>query len=433
MAGSAIIEVVIGMIFVFIVLSILVQQINTIIAYVLNLRAKHLRNGLEQLIEDPVIRTKILAHPLINIIAYSIPSDTHMTAQQAEQATNLGATTNVEWIEPQTFVEALTRVLAVGVERQDFYGPLRTAVEQLPPSTDKSTIREIIGDLNRFRTNLPTLRGAIDALDDLEQRTGILAALDQVEQEVSALEIEPNDLATLLTGVRRITNPKFKDKLEAVLASAMDLEDARTKLAVWFDSSMDRVTAAYARRMQYLTIGIGAILVLLLNIDTFHLAHTLWNDSALRETIVSAAESRVENGLAEEVVVPTVTFIQPEVTPEAGVIATLAPAPAVNLGGVLTEGQEVATRVNALMELRLPIGWEFKNYRTSEEVEALSEVELLNDPRSDSRNLRNLFPQDNADWLGFILVKIGGLIATIVAVSQGAPFWFSIISRVINR
>ncbi len=38
-------------------------------------------------------------------------------------------------------------------------------------------------------------------------------------------------------------------------------------------------------------------------------------------------------------------------------------------------------------------------------------------------------PGNSPDWLSNILKKVVGLIVTMIAVAQGAPFWFDLLQR----
>jgi hypothetical protein len=38
----------------------------------------------------------------------------------------------------------------------------------------------------------------------------------------------------------------------------------------------------------------------------------------------------------------------------------------------------------------------------------------------------------NKPWALFLLVKLFGLLLTTLAITQGAPFWFDLLSRVVN-
>ena len=63
MLDSGIVDVAIGLIFVFSLLAILVTQINTFLGNVLNWRAKTLKTGLQQLLTDKEIQAKVTCAP----------------------------------------------------------------------------------------------------------------------------------------------------------------------------------------------------------------------------------------------------------------------------------------------------------------------------------------------------------------------------------
>ena len=60
MFDSPILEVIVGMIFIYSLLSVLVTQINTVVATVLRLRARHLLEGITELVQDPILRAKLV-------------------------------------------------------------------------------------------------------------------------------------------------------------------------------------------------------------------------------------------------------------------------------------------------------------------------------------------------------------------------------------
>ena len=81
---SSILEIAIGMVFVFSLLSLLVTQINTLVLNVLNLRAKQLKEGLLHMVSDKELQAKILAHPLIRMVETAVDPKLSLTAEQAE-------------------------------------------------------------------------------------------------------------------------------------------------------------------------------------------------------------------------------------------------------------------------------------------------------------------------------------------------------------
>ena len=69
MSISSIIELTIGLIFVYILLSLVCSSLNEIIAHITRLRARTLKKGIERLLTDENIRQDFFAHPLIKSLS----------------------------------------------------------------------------------------------------------------------------------------------------------------------------------------------------------------------------------------------------------------------------------------------------------------------------------------------------------------------------
>ncbi|MBN1963091.1 MAG: hypothetical protein JW910_00490 [Anaerolineae bacterium] len=308
--GSSIIEMGLGLVLVFMVMSLLVSQINNILKNALNVRGDTFRRELERLLQDPAIREQVFEHPGVQrLFEASSGSDVH----------NITAET-----------------LAV--------------------------------------TLIDVLAGSGEVLETLEN-------------------LENTPLVNLL--LESITDQRLRATLHTILTTARNLAAARHKIAEWFDTAMSTASAVYARRMQLISALTGLVLALLLNVDTIYLAQAFWNDPVLRQATVEAANT----ALAE---------IDPNATSE-------------DLVESVHQAQET---VDTLLELRLPIGW----YAQPVDDNTLA-VGGVN-PSSDTRNLWNLWPGNNPNWVGLLLLKVLGIALTTIAVMQGAPFWFDLLRRV---
>jgi hypothetical protein len=89
-----------------------------------------------------------------------------------------------------------------------------------------------------------------------------------------------------------------------------------------------------------------------------------------------------------------------------------------------TELDDIGTTVQKILDLQLPIGWEY--VEVTPDLIALNQQLGLPDPRTNSRNLYNFLRGD----LGLLLQKVLGILATTIAAAQGAPFWFDLLNRV---
>lgn len=108
MFGSTMLEVAIGLVMVFLLLSLICTSVNEFIAAVLNLRAKDLEKGIRELLGDPALAEKLYWHPLIKALrlgrrppAY-IPSATFALALMDMVApTGIGGTRSLSDVREQ--------------------------------------------------------------------------------------------------------------------------------------------------------------------------------------------------------------------------------------------------------------------------------------------------------------------------------------------
>ncbi len=242
MIGSAIIDVGIGLVLVYILISIIVTQMNSVLVNLLNLRAEHLRDGLEKLITDPNLRYELLTHPLINVV------QSEMSLQQKPSLAK--------------------RIRSV----------LRTFLELLfaPRLTKRS-------DTTNTSYVAPTVFADV-MIDALVKNPELLAQLQnvQVPQLIELLKARVDDV-------------NLERTLEALLSTASTIDEAKMKLVTWFNNGMDQLSNVFKGHVQYVSFMVGLLLAVVLNIDTVYMAQTFWNDPSTRELAVSAAQTIIRD------------------------------------------------------------------------------------------------------------------------------------------
>ena len=304
MFGSTILEVIIGMLFVYLLLSVLCSAIGEYLEAKWNNRAKLLHKGIQLLLNDstnpsasPDLAKQLYEHGLIRPLyrdAGTLPS----------------------YIPSRTFALALWN-MATG------------------------------GSNTGVTTNLREIRETVAKLPQQELRTALLTLIDEANG---------------------------------------DLGRARANIEGWYESAMDRVSGWYKRRTGYVMLALGIAIAAVINADTITLATALARNSALRSAVVSAAEQRLA---ANDGVKP----------PDGGGTTDADAREA-------AAAQAVVEAHGAVNALGLPIGW--KGWDAS-----------ADDPRR--------APDALMDWL----LKVVGVLLTGFAVSQGAPFWFDVLNKVI--
>ncbi len=323
MFGSPVLTLVIGLAFIYVLLSLICTGINEWIAQLVKLRSKTLAEGIESLLTDATIREQVYHHPLIESLSKNGKT---ATAKEHEHPSH---------IPPENFALAVLDTAA--------------ALGRAAESDDAA--KGTSNDGARFKT-FDELEAQLNLMPESELRTALLALVAKSERKI--------------------------DKL-------------LTEIESWFDNTMDRVSEWYKRKAQAILVVLALLLTVSLNADTLIIAKNLWQDQELRESVADAAALFVEqNPNLGRAAQPAQTTTTPDTT--SGQVTQ----PADTTGAQTPTVQESAAQLQAL---DLPLGWS-----------------------------KDDLPRDLGGWLA----KILGLFLTVIAVSQGAPFWFNLLNKLVN-
>lgn len=107
---------------------------------------------------------------------------------------------------------------------------------------------------------------------------------------LDAIQSVPGDMAQLGRDIDALPDPQIRRALQGIYQRADgDMEAMREALAGWFDSAMERVTAAYKRRAMMISLALSLLLAMLFNIDSIHLFKSLWQHPALAAQLGSGS------------------------------------------------------------------------------------------------------------------------------------------------
>ncbi len=99
---------------------------------------------------------------------------------------------------------------------------------------------------------------------------------------------------------QNVKDPQLNQLLKGIVdRTGGKLESMQRELAAWFDAAMDRVGGGYKRKTQLCSFIIALILAALLNVDTIHVAKTLWQQPMLAKTIEAKPGDTPEQALAK--------------------------------------------------------------------------------------------------------------------------------------
>jgi hypothetical protein len=245
MFGSAIIDIAIGIVFIFLLASVIASTINEIILSFLNMRGKELLTGIQTLLDDTGasgLVNKLYNHGQIYGL-FKGPFD-------LKKRGNLPS-----YIPSQNFVMAFLDIV---------------------PATAKESASD------QQKADAPAAPpGQPQPATALAQDAALFASLRDAAKQLAASP-----------GTEKVGKP-----LIAILDTAgNDVARLKKGLEDWYNSAMDRVSGWYKYRTQKILLVIGLVLAVAMNVDTINILKQLSRDSTLRQSIVAAAGSAKQPG-----------------------------------------------------------------------------------------------------------------------------------------
>jgi hypothetical protein len=116
---------------------------------------------------------------------------------------------------------------------------------------------------------------------------------------IAVLQMAVKDAPATVENIRVALGPDGKSPLknnklgplilQALDAAGDDLDAAKTHLETWYDASMERVTGWYKRRTQKILFAIGLFAAIVMNVDAVHVGRWLMLNPSERAAIVAQA------------------------------------------------------------------------------------------------------------------------------------------------
>jgi hypothetical protein len=102
----------------------------------------------------------------------------------------------------------------------------------------------------------------------------------------------PRTLDDVRKAIAALPDNLTKEALSSLAASTQtELSDFEQKVEAWYNASMDRAAGWYKRNAQRFLLVIALAVTVVLNVDTLHIALTLWNNPVARQATVDLADS----------------------------------------------------------------------------------------------------------------------------------------------
>jgi hypothetical protein len=227
MFGSTLLDIVIGLILVYLLLSLICSALNEIIEGFLKKRAADLERGIRELLHEEKgtgLLKSLYEHPLV--------SGLFKDKYDPNKTRNLPS-----YIPARSFAMALMDIVLPG-QANTSSGAAGASVSQsaLPAGSTNP---------------LKPLRDAIGNINNAEVKRALITLVD---------------------------------------AAGNDVSKARENIEAWYNSAMERVSGWYKRRAQLIILALGFLVVVAINADTIAITTSLSRDKAVRDSLVAEAQ-----------------------------------------------------------------------------------------------------------------------------------------------
>jgi hypothetical protein len=276
--SSPIIDLAIGLVFVFGVAAALASVVTELITRFIGLRGAYLLTGLRELVDSGKVSTDL------NHVEDDYATVTSLveskTAPNAEPTT--AAATSPE--SRPSSVPSATGALLGGpiLGSQGVAGQING--RKLTMETSKA------GRLPKMKPDpqAGTLRRQLRSLPSYISSTSFAEAVVDLVVPTSSGQ---TTMATIQAGIDALPSEMpLKASLVALAKNANDDSNRfRTSVEQWYDDHMDRVSGWYKRHVAKITLVIGGLLVVLLNLNAVTIGRTLYSESTVSAAISSIA------------------------------------------------------------------------------------------------------------------------------------------------
>ncbi|MEI2582963.1 hypothetical protein [Scytonema sp. PRP1] len=369
-------DIALGLVFIYLTLSLIASEIQELISTVLQWRAKHLKQSIELLmaggsqtgseeIEKAVELVKELyGDPIINTLNQQAKDGIEKGFRDVTKTIHSKVSKEKQsapsYIPSETFAITLLETLKIP-----------HLIEYVKNPSTQNNLRMILSTYKELKTGINDKNSEsyqrIEAIyGDIEQNQKFKNLVNSLPEHV------PDKLINSLTVIADRTRIKIDDLKEQANQFKKEVE-------TWFDRSMDRSSGVYKRNAKGVAILIGIAIAILTNTDTFFLLNRLSRDSAIRSVITQRAIQQAES--------------YP------------------NDINVIRQAQQ------DLRDASVPIGWQNINQQL--------DLEPLNTSQGNTANavLRKIWK---------VIAILCGWVVSGLAIAMGAPFWFDILNKVVN-
>ena len=225
---DAILEVAIGLVFVWLVISVATMEGQNRIGNLLNWRADYLEKSIFSMLKDKTLVDKFYNHPLVLELALKDKEGKAVKDKKGK------------------------------VKRPDY----------IPNPVFATAAFEVIMNAGKEGADVP-----VDTMSIDQMKASMISLVDKNPR---------------LAHVTHYIYPKMESIADDVDAK---IAEYRKNTEGWFDNVMSQTSSWYKIRAQWLAFWIGLSVAILINVDTIHIAQKLWQEPTARAVIVAQAQA----------------------------------------------------------------------------------------------------------------------------------------------
>jgi hypothetical protein len=433
MMNSVILDVAIGMVFVYLLLSLIASVVQEILSSFMQLRAANLLRGMRSLFSGETLWGRDIVDSIYNhgLVRGLFSDPKHDSAERigtvagpSPQATAAAAAKAAE-AAARTASDKAAATTTTGAD------PTAGGAATTPPKFVESGARplDFLRNGMRWAIGIRTARPVEGVSNQLllpsyiPSRTFALALIDLLNKDKT--KTGDDALKSIITSLadHQADGEKANRAGQAIYALALDAANAKNSMAAfqvnlegWYNDAMDRVSGWYKRYTQSMLLVIGLIIAASLNVSTVRVAQTLWFSKDTRDAMTKAADSYL-----------TAHPNPPTASADAGKVAAPAQGSATTQGGATVENKPADTSKD---KASVPGDLKKKLEESTTAFTDVSSKALL--PVGWKSSLSTYWcewKKEGRDGTWKVFEWFAGWLITACAISLGAPFWFDLLNK----
>jgi hypothetical protein len=362
-------EIVIGLVFVFLLLSLLATTVQEIVATLFSLRGRVLLKALMQLLEmEDEVKT-----------VASRGNSTGRGIKRQIKDSEVYKKYMGTWLWQKKLPSYLSAEQAIAVINDVLE---KDEQEEMPVAFDENQPFQILPQERSTEANARTfVPSTISNMkqEDLKKQLTVIYNSDR------GTPLRPTDTSERGTNVKDIA-----ENIEA------EVQKAKAAFNKQYDEIMDRASGWYKKNVQLSLLIIGLAIGLAFDADTFKIYGNLTMYPEDRQQLLEIAEGFVENDQYSNY-----TSANDSLTN----VATSNADQLAEITALRKTAENILLEQLSTVPSPLGLGWE--------------------------KSLAEQYNEAEKKWL-MVLAKLGGWLITALAISLGAPFWFDLLQKVIQ-